>query len=238
MQTGLYVALSSQVALEKRLGTLADNVANAGTVGFRGTSVNFRDLVSGDGPDSVSFAAPGSPNIDTHQGGLRETKNPFDFAVQGEAWFGLETPAGTVVTRDGRFTMRETGELVSLDGHPVLDAGGAPLLLDPLAGPPEASADGTLRQNGQPVGAIGLYEFVPSQNYARFGNSGFVADDAQPVVDQPGVGVAQGFVEEANVNPVQQMMNLIEVQRTFEHVSALMSDSDTALKDAIKLLGG
>ncbi|CAN0655554.1 flagellar basal-body rod protein FlgF [Nitratireductor aquimarinus] len=238
MQTGLYVALSSQVALEKRLGTLADNVANAGTVGFRGTSVNFRDLVSGDGPDSVSFAAPGSPNIDTHQGGLRETKNPFDFAVQGEAWFGLETPAGTVVTRDGRFTMRETGELVSLDGHPVLDAGGAPLLLDPLAGPPEASADGTLRQNGQLVGAIGLYEFAPSQNYARFGNSGFVADDAQPVVDQPGVGVAQGFVEEANVNPVQQMMNLIEVQRTFEHVSALMSDSDTALKDAIKLLGG
>ncbi|MAS12317.1 MAG: flagellar biosynthesis protein FlgF [Nitratireductor sp.] len=237
MQTGLYVALSSQVALEKRLGTLADNVANAGTVGFRATSVNFRDMVNGDGPDSVSFASPGTPNIATHAGGLRETKNPFDFAIQGEAWFALDTPAGTVVTRDGRFTMRETGELVSIDGHPVLDAGGAPLLLAPLAGPPEASADGTLRQNGQLVGAIGLYAFAPSQDYARFGNSGFVANDAQPVIDQPDVGVAQGFVEEANVNPVLEMMNLIEVQRTFEHVSALMSDSDTALKDAIKLLG-
>lgn len=74
MQTGLYVALSSQVALEKRLGTLADNVANAGTVGYRATSVNFRDMVNGDGPDSVSFAAPGTPSIAIHAGGLRETK--------------------------------------------------------------------------------------------------------------------------------------------------------------------
>lgn len=237
MQTGLYVALSSQVALEKRLATLADNVANAGTAGFRATSVNFKDIVNGLGPESVSFAAPGNASVDTRNGGLRETKSPFDFAVQGDAWFAIDTPAGTVVTRDGRFSMRETGELVTVEGYPVLDAGGAPLLLDPLAGPPEASADGSLRQNGRLIGAIGLYSFTPSQGYARFGNSGFVATDAQPVIDQPDVGVAQGFIEESNVNAVHEMMNLIQVQRTFEQVTALMSDSDTALKDAIKLLG-
>ncbi|WP_048647418.1 flagellar basal-body rod protein FlgF [Nitratireductor soli] len=237
MQTGLYVALSSQVALERRLGTLADNVANASTVGFRATSVNFQDIVNGLGPDSVAFAAPGNPSLDTNPGGLRETGNPFDFAVQGDAWFAIDTPAGTVVTRDGRFTMRDTGELVSIGGHPVLDAGGAPLLLDPLGGSPDVSGDGTLRQNGRLVGAIGLYAFAPSQNYARFGNSGFLASDAQPVVDNPDVGVAQGFIEESNVNAMREMMHLIEVQRTFEQVSALMGDSDSALQDAIKLLG-
>lgn len=237
MQTGLYVALSSQVALERRLATLADNVANAGTAGFRAASVNFQDIVNGTGPDSVSFVTPGAPSVDVNAGGLRETKNPFDFAIRGDAWFALDTPAGTVVTRDGRFTMRETGELVSIDGYPVLDAGGAPLLLDPLGGPPEVAADGTLRQGDRLAGAIGLYAFSPPPDHARFGNSGFVAPDAQPVVDQPDIGVAQGFVEESNVNAVHQMMSLIQVQRTFEQVTALMSDSDTALKDAIKLLG-
>jgi len=139
------------------------------------------------------------------------------------------------MTRDGRFTMRETGELVTLEGHPVLDAGGAPLVLDPLAGPPEAGADGMLRQNGQPVGAIGLYSFVPGPNAARYGNSGFLPDNQpQPVVDQPDVGVAQGFLEESNVNPVNEMMRLIQVQRAFEQVTALMRDSDTAMKDAIQ----
>ena len=59
MQDGLYVALSSQVALEKRLVTIADNVANANTVGFRATQVKFEDVVTGTGERSVSFASAG-----------------------------------------------------------------------------------------------------------------------------------------------------------------------------------
>lgn len=238
MQTGLYVALSSQMALERRLTTLADNVANAGTVGFRAGGITFDAVMSGLTDESVSFVATGSDFYDTRSGGLRETGSPFDFAVQGDAWFTVETPAGPMMTRDGRFTMLETGELVTLEGHPVLDPGGAPLVLDPQAGPPEAGADGTLRQNGQLLGAIGLFAFTPGPNAQRYGNSGFLPDvQPQPVVDRPDVGVAQGFLEESNVNPVREMMRLIQVQRAFEQVSALMRDSDTAMKDAIKTMG-
>ena len=68
------------------------------------------------------------------KGPLRETGNPFDFAIQGDAWFGIETPVGTVMTRDGRFTMTDTGELVTIEGYAVLDAGGAPIQLDPRNG--------------------------------------------------------------------------------------------------------
>lgn len=238
MQTGYYVALSSQVALERRLNTLADNVANAGTVGFRAGEITFDDVLTGLTAKSISFVSSGVDTFNTKAGALSNTGNPFDFAVQGDAWFAVETPAGPVMTRDGRFTMLETGELVTLEGYPVLDAGGAPLVLDPLAGPPEASADGMLNQNGQPMGALGLFAFSPAPGAVRYGNSGFLPDAApEPLVDMVDVGVVQGFIEQSNVNPVLEMMHLIQVQRTFEQVTALMRDSDTAQKEAIKTMG-
>lgn len=238
MQTGLYVALSSQMALERRLATIADNVANAGTAGFRTAGVTFDELLSGLTEESVTFVSTGDTTYDTHAGALEETGGPFDFAVQGDAWFAVETPAGPVMTRDGRFTMLDTGELVTQEGHAVLDPGGAPLVLNPFAGPPEAGGDGILRQNGQLIGAIGLYAFVPGPNAVRYGNSGFLpGTQPQPIVDQPDIGVAQGFVEQSNVNAMHEMMRLIQVQRAFEKVSALVSDSDKAMREAIKSMG-
>ncbi|TIT38864.1 MAG: flagellar hook-basal body complex protein, partial [Mesorhizobium sp.] len=98
MQDSLYVALSSQIALERRLDTIADNVANASTIGFRATGVKFEDVVSGTGPKSVSFASSGNTYLSTAHGSMTETGNPFDFAIQGDAWFAIETPGGTVMT--------------------------------------------------------------------------------------------------------------------------------------------
>lgn len=238
MQTGLYVAISAQVALQKRLDTIADNVANANTVGFRSTEVKFEDVVSALGDQKVAFVSPGSTYLSGKAGGFTQTGNPLDFAVRGEAWFGIETPVGTVMTRDGRFTMRETGDLVTLEGYPVLDAGGAAIQLNPQEGAPEASADGMLRQNGQPIAAIGLFAFTPGENFTRFGNSGVIpTTPPEPVVDQLDVGVVQGFVEQSNVNPVLEMTQLIMVQRSFENASALIKASDRTLGEAVKALG-
>jgi flagellar basal-body rod protein FlgF len=234
----MYVALSSQIALERRLTTIADNVANAGTVGFRATGVKFEDLVSGLGQKSVAFVSTGDTYLSTQAGGMRQTSNPLDFAVRGEGWFAIETPRGQVLTRDGRFTMLDNGDLVSIEGHPVLDAGGAPLQLDPLGGPPEAGADGTLRQNGQLMGAIGIFSYNPGLNFERYGNSGVVPNGpAEPIVDQMDSGVMQGYLEDSNVNPILEMTRLIQVQRAFDHATALMSDGENALKQAIRTLG-
>lgn len=238
MQDSLYVALSAQIALERRLNTIADNVANASTVGFRATGVKFADVVSGAGQRSVSFASPGDTYLSRAHGSLTETGNPFDFAVQGDAWFGIETPAGTVMTRDGRFSMNENGELMSVEGHPVLDAGGSPIQLDPRGGPPKAGADGSLRQGDQLVGAIGLFNFDPGRNFVRYGNSGIVPARApEPVIDRGDIGVAQGFLEESNVNPVMEMTRLITVQRAFENTAAMMRETASSSDDAIKTLG-
>lgn len=238
MQNGLYVALSAQVALEKRLDTIADNVANASTVGFRATGVKFEDVVSGLGAKSVSFVSTGDTYLSTAHGGMSHTGNPFDFAIRGDAWFGIETPGGIVMTRDGRFSMTREGQLVTHQGYPVLDAGGAPIQLDPREGPPEAGADGALRQDGRLVAALGLYEFNPGPNFVRYGNSGIVpANTPQPVVDRMEAGLVQGFVEESNVNPVQEMTKLIMLQRSFENSAALIRQTENTFSDAIKTLG-
>jgi flagellar basal-body rod protein FlgF len=238
MQDGLYVALSSQVALEKRLNTIADNVANASTIGFRATGVKFEDVVSGLDDAALSFVSSGDTYMSMESGPLRETGNPFDFAIRGDAWFGIETPTGTVMTRDGRFTLTENGELVSIEGYPVLDAGGAPIQLDPRAGPPRAGADGSLRQGGNLVGALGLFSFDPGANFVRFGNSGIVPSrEPEPLVDRADAGVAQGFLEESNVNPMLEITRLIQVQRAFENGAALLRDTESSYDEAIKTLG-
>ncbi len=238
MQDGLYVALSAQIALEKRMNTLADNVANMSTVGFRATGVRFADVLSGTGENAVAFASSGQTYLSANKGQLRQTGNPLDFAVRGEAWFAIDTPAGPVMTRDGRFQLTEEGALVTLEGYPVLDAGGAALQLDPAGGAPEAGADGALRQNGRLVGALGLFEFTPGSDFVRFGNSGIVPpSEPQPVVDRMNAGVAQGFLEDANVNPVTEMTRLIAVQRAFESTAALVRDTEGSLDEAIKTLG-
>ena len=238
MQSGLYVALSSQIALEKRLNTIADNVANASTVGFRATGVKFEDVVSGLDDKALSFVTSGDTYISNTNGPLRETGNPFDFAVKGNAWFGIETPGGTVMTRDGRFTLTENGELVTIEGYPVLDAGGAPIQLDPRNGPPRAGADGSLRQGDNLVGALGLFNFDPGPNFIRFGNSGIVpAGEPEPVVDRLDAGVVQGFLEESNVNPMLEITKLIMVQRAFENGAAMIRATESTYDEAIKTLG-
>jgi flagellar basal-body rod protein FlgF len=238
VQDGLYVALSSQIALEKRLNTIADNVANASTVGFRATGVKFEDVVSSLDDQALSFVSSGDTYISDTNGPLRETGNPFDFAIKGNAWFGIETPGGTVMTRDGRFTLTENGELVTIEGYPVLDAGGAPMQLDPRNGPPRAGADGSLRQGDNLVGALGLFNFDPGPNFVRFGNSGIVpSGEPEPVVDRLDAGVAQGFLEESNVNPVLEITRLIMVQRAFENGAAMIRDTESSYDEAIKTLG-
>jgi flagellar basal-body rod protein FlgF len=236
--TGLYVSLSAQMALQKRLDTIADNVANANTIGFRATGIKFEDVVTGSGDKSVDFASSGKNFLSGKAGATSRTGDPYDFAAQGDAWFGIQTPAGTVMTRDGRFTIDASGALVTHEGYPVLDAGGAPLQLNASDGPPVAGKDGTLRQNGKLVGAIGLFTFDPGPDIQRFGNSGVIpAGRPTAVVDDSTVGVQQGFLEQSNVDPMREMAKLITVQRTFEDAASLIHQSEATLDDAIKTLG-
>ena len=239
MQSGLYVALSSQIALDRRMTTIADNLANMNTVGFRATQLKFDDVMKKADGATVAYVDEGAEYVSTRNGGLTQTKNPLDFATRGNVWFSIDTPSGNAITKDGRFTILEGGELVTLEGHPVLDPGGSAIQLNPQDGAPTASSDGILYQNGKPVATLGLYEANVGPNFTRVGNTAVIPAEApQAVVNRADAGVVQGFVEEANVNPIQQMTQMITVSRTFDYVTQLMRDSEGSLGDAIKTLGG
>ncbi|WP_374310326.1 flagellar basal-body rod protein FlgF [Methylocella sp.] len=239
MLTGLYVALSAQVALDRRLNTIASNVANLSTPGYRAEEVEFKSYVSKAGADPVAFVSQGESYISRRSGALTKTDNPLDVAVQGRGWIGLQSPDGVVYTKDGRMRMEESGALVSLDGYPVLDAGGTPILLDPAAGPPTIAQDGMMTQSGRQLGAIGVFRLPEQAKLARYDNSAVRSEEpAEAELDFSNNGLMQGHVEGANVNPILEMTKLIMVSRAFESINAATEGSESSLKSAIKTLGG
>jgi len=238
MQSSLYVSLSSQIAFQKRMETIANNVANASTPGFRREEIKFETMMSHAAKESVAFASTGDSFIKRDPGQMIRTGNPLDVAVQGDAWFGIQTPSGVVNTRDGRMQISPEGELQSIDGYPILDAGGASLRVDPNGGPVHIASDGMITQNGLQLGAIGLYTIEPGASLSRFENSGVIPDQpATPTLDFNRVGVVQGFIEGSNVNPMWEMTQLILASRSYESVSNSMGQSEDSLKEAIKTLG-
>ena len=151
----------------------------------------------------------------------------------------MQSGGQSVYTRDGRMTMNESGSLTSLTGAPVLDVSGSPLQLDPSAGPPEITRDGMISQAGRQVGAVGLFSLDPNAKLTRAGTSGFTSDKAAlPILDFAANGVAQGFVEGANADPVTEMTRLITITRNFDGVTNGVTQTESSLTDAIKTLGG
>jgi flagellar basal-body rod protein FlgF len=239
MHAAPHVSLSAQLTLERRLNTLALNLANVNTVGYRATGVSFHELVSRTGNDPVAFASTGRDYINRAQGALIQTGNPLDVAVQGEGFFAMQTPRGTVYTRDGRMRMQPSGALESLDGYPILDAGGAPILLDPDGGLPNIASDGLITQGGRQLGAIGLFQLPANAHLSRFENSGVIPDKpVTPILDFARNGVVQRAVEGSNINPILEITKLISLQRTFEGVTGGTSSAESSLKDAVRILGG
>jgi flagellar basal-body rod protein FlgF len=238
MQSALYVALSAQVALERRLNTVAQNVANLNTGGYRAEEVKFETLLSEAGAGPVAFASSGESYISRRAGPVSKTDNPLDVAIQGDAWLAMNTPAGTVYTRDGRMKITEAGDLQTMDGHPVLDMGGAPIALDPQAGTPTIGRDGMISQGGNQVGALGLFRIDPRSRLTRYDNSGVVSSvPAAPVQDFTATGIQQGYSEGANVNPIMEMTKMIMISRTFESAASTISETESSMMNAIRELG-
>lgn len=238
MQSALYVGLSAQMALQNRLETIANNVANVNTAGFRADAVKFESMVSRAAANPVAFATQGENYISRRPGGVTKTDNPLDVAVIGTAWMAFNSPAGRVYTRDGRMQIAPTGELQTITGQPMIDAGGGALTVDPNGGPVAISQDGTITQDGNQMGAIGLFEIPANAKLTRFGNSGVMPDRPVATVESfIQTGVRQGFVETSNVNPVMEMTKLIMTTRMFESATTLIDSSESTLQNAVRTLG-
>lgn len=239
MDTTSSVGLSGQVALERRLTAIANNIANAGTAGFRAQVMKVSANTSPTSPFATVFASVTGELADGRSGPVLHTGNAMDVAISGSGFLAIETPAGTAYTRDGRLTLSPDGALRTIAGHAVLDEGGAPVLLDPAGGPIDIAGNGIIQQNGRRAATLGLFQLDLTQPMRRFENSGLVPDRApEPVTDFSVNGFQQGYIEQSNVNSVSEMTNLIAVSRMFEAISTAIDRRDTLLRDAIQTLGG
>ncbi len=236
--SSLYVSLSGQMALERRLETVARNVANMETAGYRADEVKFDSLVKRPGQDPVSFASTGETYISRQTGALKQTGNSLDVAIEGKGWLGVQTGNGVAYTRDGRFQIGVDGILRSIEGNPILDSGNAPIILDPLGGAPEIAKDGSIYQEDRQVGVLGLFSIPEDAKLSRAVNSAVIPDAvAEPVQDFAENGFAQGFVEGSNINPISEITKLITITRAFESTNSMMQSVESIRQQTIRKLG-
>lgn len=235
MEAAGYVTLSRQSGLMSEMRIIANNIANSATSGYRQEGLIFSEYVqAGEGQSSLSMSRARIRNTSMDQGALTQTNNSFDFAIEGDGFFLIETPAGERLTRAGSFSPNADGDLVTMDGYRVLDAGGAPVFIPPDQAGISVAADGTLSANGQLLGQIGMVQPSDPLGLVREDGVRFRADGG--VEPAENATILQGFVEGSNVNPILQVSRMIEVQRAYEMGQSFLETEDQRIRNAVKTL--
>ena len=218
MADGIFVAASGMMGKLAQLDVVANNMANANTPGFKRDMVVFEEVLanaslSQEKQDlqyvNISEAIPNMKS-----GALRSTGNPMDVALRGDAFFQVETAQGERLTRNGQFRVASNGNLVTQTGSVVLDPSGEPINIPPQS-VPTIGVDGKISVKGQLVGELGVVNVVSPDAVKKEGD-GLYAVDPADIVPAENAEVLQGFIEESNANAIEVMVNLIEVQRSYE----------------------
>ncbi|OCX65394.1 flagellar basal-body rod protein FlgF [Thioclava sp. SK-1] len=232
MANSIYSTLSRQSGLMKEMQVVANNIANVSTTGYRREGVIFAEHVAsleGDAP-SLSMAYALGRNVNTAQGPLSGTGGTFDFAIEGEGFFMIETPEGNQLTRAGSFTPSPEGELVTMDGYRLLDSGGGPITV-----PPDAQIavgqDGSMSANGEPIALLGVYVPTDPTGLVHAGGTRFTVEGDPLAVENP--VILQGYIEESNVDPIMEVARMIEVQRAYEMGQTFLEREDERIRKVI-----
>ncbi|MCG6903772.1 MAG: flagellar hook-basal body complex protein [Rhodobacter sp.] len=232
-----YVALTRQSGLLREMQNVANNIANVSTTGYLREGLVFSEHVKMLEPAeaSLSMANANVRHIDTTQGPLTQTGSRFDFAIEGEGFFMVETAAGPLLTRAGSFTPSADGELVAPDGARLLDGGGAPVFVPPDATSVALSADGTLSADGVPLNQIGLYLPADPNQMSRRADTRFAVEGE--VIPAEEAVILQGFVESSNVDPVSEIARMIAVQHAYQMGQQFLDKEDERIRSVLQTLG-
>ena len=237
MDNAAYTMLTRQSGLRRELQVIAHNVANLSTTGFRREGLVFSEFVRDldHGEEALSMAAANARQTYLSQGGMTMTGGTFDLAIEGEGFFRIGTEEGERLTRAGHFTPNAQGELVTPDGHRLLDLGGAPVFVPPDAGPVSIARDGTISAGGQPLAQLGLVVPEDPSTLSRATGVLHLVEGETLPVDNP--VILQGFLEESNVNPISEMARLIAVQRAYESGQKFLENEDQRIRNVVQTLG-
>jgi flagellar basal-body rod protein FlgG len=254
----LYTAATGMEALETKLDVIANNMANINTTAFKKDRANFEDIFyrqyrlpgsqDADGNPTATGIEVGlgtrvsSTQTNYKQGAFETTNNPFDFAIEGEGFFQVDNPnGGFYYTRAGNFNINANGQI-------VLGSATNGYLLEPnVTVPPDAtgivvSSNGQIQYSTQDstdlttLGQIQLAKFVNPDGLLKLGDNMYQQTDASGDVtlDNPGQdgfgNIRQGFLEASNVEPVNELIDLITTQRSFELNSQVVQAGDQIMQ--------
>jgi flagellar basal-body rod protein FlgF/flagellar basal-body rod protein FlgG len=245
MNSGLYGACAGLMARTQALDTIAANIANSSSTGFRGQQEVFGTVLAEASSHARmstlnratnAFSQMAGVQTDDSQGVITPTGNDLDVAIKGAGYFKVKTASGLVYTRDGHFQISPAGKLTTEAGDPVLGDGGEITL---GKGKITISGDGTISSDSAISGKLSVVTFTPGTVLANRGGANYAAP---PNSETPATGaiVEQGALEGSNVSPIEGVVQLISAQRATESmrhaITLIDSDMDrTAVQDLARV---
>jgi flagellar basal-body rod protein FlgF len=250
MENTLLVGLSRQVALERQLGVVANNIANVNTTGYRADKMVFEEYLRSSahiddftGADQrLSFVQDRATIHDFGQGPVERTGNPLDVALNGNAFFVVQANGAERYTRNGAFQINAQGQLVTNDGHQVIGTNG-PITFQPGDQDVSIARDGTItvREGNNTAidsrrGRLRLVSFEQPGTLQKQGANLFAAPNGTAAQDATNAGAHQGSIEKSNVSGVGEMAKMIEVMRAYTGISSVIQQLNDMRKMSIERL--
>ncbi len=251
MIRALYTAASGMSAEQLNLDTIANNLSNSGTVGFRSKRLQFQDMIyqnlitPGAAQSAQTVSAGLQVGLGTRstesetiltQGGFSQTNNPLDVAIQGNGYFQVQLPDGTIAySRAGNFQLNNQGQMTDVNGNLLLPAITVPSNATSLTITQYGVVNATLPGQANPsqLGQIQLATFSNPGGLSNIGSSLFQAtlSSGQAVLGNPGdaTGVGtlqQKYLENSNVDVVQEFVAMIMAQRAYESNAKVATAAD------------
>lgn len=226
MDAAMYKALSGAVVQMRRLEVTAQDLANVNTSGYKGQRLSFSEVLANRLPPDErpgGLVAVAGQRTNLGQGEIQGTANPFNLALEGDGFFVVQTSRGERYTRNGAFTQKADGTLITSQGDAVLGDGG-PIQI--TGARMEVAGDGTITSDDGQVGKIRVVRFADSRQVAKEGANLLVTAPSN-VREAGDARVLQGSLEQSNVNPIDGMVSLIALNRQFEASQRAMTLMDS-----------
>lgn len=263
MWRGIYTAAAGMVAESVRTDTIANNLANVNTSGYkrdeainrefepmlirriddhaRNDVTSFKGFSIGNPAPVVGVLGMGDYTAeiatDHAQGAMETTGNPFDLAIMGDGYFGVNTPQGVRYTRDGNFYKATDGRIVTSNGQEVRGRGGRPIRIPANTAVVSIGSKGEVFADNVRVGELEFVSFGPDRRAViKEGNSLYRAQEGARAVQANG-DIAQGMLERSNVSVVSEMVNMINNFRCYEAGSKALTTQDTMLDHSVNEVG-
>lgn len=234
MDSGLYAACTALMARTDALDTIASNLANSSTGGFRARHTTFSSVLAGSGQhlsselnvDTNSYGLLSGSRLDMQAGSLEHTGGDLDVGIDGPGFFTVQTKQGPAYTRNGNFQLSPTGQLITATGDAVVGDGG-PITI-PSGAKVTISPDGTISAGGAIAGKLKVVQLSATADPQSMGGSYYTVPSSD-VVASSGSQVRQGVLEGSNVNPIASVIELINAQRTTEGMRHALSMIDSEM---------